>query len=368
MLSKSMCMTLPALLLLLDAYPLGRIRNRRELLGVLREKIPYFAIMLAGIAAEITAELKSHVIAVDSSYGLADIATQPAYRLSFYLWKTVWPVDLQPMYIFPLERDPTDAIYALCIAGVLAASFALLVLARRTPAPLVAWLAFALLLSPILGLLQAGYHFAADRYTYFAGIVPAALVATGLVQLWLQRRLVWISAAAALAALAVLGIQSHQQSKIWRSSNALWRHTVDVDPGNYIGHYNLAHDYADREDYDRAIDHYTRAIRSKQDEPRFWYNRGLAWFAKRKPEQAVADFDRAIELDPQHWQAYNNRGTARLGMSDLEGAVADFTRALEIRPNLPGTLANRARAYERLGDVRAARADRELSRRLHRGT
>jgi hypothetical protein len=325
MLSKSMCMTLPALLLLLDAYPLGRIGSRQQLFAVLREKVPYFAIMLAGIAAEIVAELKSHVIDVDSNYGLADVVTQPAYRLSFYLWKTVWPVDLQPMYIFPLERDPTDAIYALCAAGVLATSFALVVLARRTAAPLAAWLAFALLLSPVLGLLQAGYHFAADRYTYFAGIVPAALLATGLVQLWLRGRLVWVSAALALALLTGLGTMSHRQSKIWRSSNALWLHAVDVDPGNYIGHYNLAHDYASHDDFDRAID-----------------------------------------LDTEHWQAYSNRGTAHSRLGDLDAAVTDFTRALEIRPNLPGTYAKRARAFEQLGETQAARADRQRSRSLQR--
>jgi tetratricopeptide (TPR) repeat protein len=359
-----MVMTLPALLLLLDAYPLGRIRSRADFRSVLREKIPYFTIMAAGIALEIIAELKSDVIALGSSYGLADVATQPAYRLSFYLWKTVWPVDLQPMYIFPLERDPTDAVYALCAIAVVAASLALAVLARRTAAPLVAWLAFALLLSPVLGLLQAGYHFAADRYTYFAGIAPAALVATGLARLWLKRRLVWLSAAIAVCVLAVFAVGSYRQSRIWQSSSALWQHTVAVDPENYIGHYNLAHDYATREDYDRAIDHYTRAIHLKDDEPRFWYNRALGWFAKESPERAVSDFDRALELDPDHWQALNNRGIARLALGDPEAAVADFTRALEIQPNLPGTLRNRARAFEQLGDARAARADRALSRKL----
>ena len=364
MLSKAMVMTLPVLLLLLDAYPLRRLARGRDLLPLLREKILYFVVLALGMGAELYAESKSDVLDMDGSYTFADSISQPAYRLCFYWWKTFVPTDLQPMYILPAERDPTAPVFLLTGAAVVLVTVALVSWAKRAPALLTGWLAFGLLLSPVLGLIHAGYHFAADRNAYAAGIVPAALAATGLALLWQRGRLIPLSAGASVLLIALLGFLSYEQSKIWISSKALWTHTIGVDPDNYIGHYNLGHALSVQGEVDAAIGHYTRAINLKGDEPKFWYNRGLGWNSTGHPGRALLDFDMVIQLDPEHWMALGNRGFLKLGAGDVRGAADDFTRAIEIQPERAGLYERRAEARERLGDETGARADRARSAEL----
>ncbi|MEE2672838.1 MAG: hypothetical protein VX466_03530 [Myxococcota bacterium] len=364
MLSKAMAMTLPVLLLLLDAYPLRRLTSARDLLPLLREKTLYFVVMAVGIGAELLAESKSNAIDTAANYTLADSISQPAYRLCFYLWKIVIPTDLQPMYTLPTERDPMAAAFVLAGAGAILVTVALLWWARRAPALLTGWLAFGLLLSPVLGLIQVGYHFASDRNSYAAAIVPAAMLAGGLALLWQRGRLVLLSAGVSVLLIAWLGFLSYEQSKIWVTSKALWTHTVGVDPGNYIGHYNLGHELTLQGDVEAAIDHYTRAINLKSDESKFWFNRALGWNTANQPMRALLDFDMVIQLDPEHWMALGNRGSLKLGAGDLRGAADDFTRAIEIQPERAGLYERRAQARERLGDETGANADRARSAEL----
>ena len=332
MLSNALCMTLPVLLLLLDTYPLGRIRGTADLLPRLREKLPYFAVTIIGIVIQLSAQSAGEAIDPESTYTVADMLTQPGHRLVFYLQKTVAPVGLYPMYLLPLDRDPFSAAHLLAGGAVVIITAVLFVLARRAPALLTSWLAFGLLLSPVLGLIQVGYHFASDRNAYFAGLVPAALIAGGLARLLVDRRGVWLAAGAALALIVVLAGMSHRQSQTWISSTAMWRHALEHDAENYFAHYNLAHELQAKGELDSAIDHYTRAIFARGDDARLYYNRGVVWAEKREYKRAIPDFDRAIELDPEHWRAFNNRGVTHLGRGDFELAIADFSRAIELAP------------------------------------
>lgn len=362
MLSNALCMTLPVLLLVLDAYPLRRLRGLADVAPMVIEKWPWFAVTIAGIGAQLFAQSAGDAIDPESTYGMADMLTQPGYRLAFYVWKTVWPTGLYPMYTLPLVRDPWSTPYLLCGFGVLLVTLVLVASARRAPALLAGWVAFGLLLSPVLGLVQVGYHFASDRNTYLAGLVPALLIAGGLAWLWTRGRAVVPSALIAGLLIATYGAMSFEQSKIWLSSLTMWRHAVEYDPDNYVAHYGLGHELQSLGEVDLAIDHYTRAIFARDDDARFWYNRGVTFASKRALRRAILDFDQAIAIDPEHWMAYNNRGVARMMQSEYALAIDDFTRALDINPRQRSLYAARARAYEQLGDFASAERDRARSR------
>ena len=362
MLSNALCMTLPVLLLVIDAYPLRRLRGLADLPARVVEKWPWFAVTIAGMAAQLYAQSAGNAIDPESTYGLADMLTQPGYRLSFYLWKTAVPTGLYPMYTLPLVRDPWSTTNLLCAAGVLTITGVLIAFARRAPALLAGWLAFALLLSPVLGLVQVGYHFAADRNTYFAGLVAALLCSGGLAWLWTRGRLVGPTAALAAGVISLYGVMSFEQAKTWRSSVAMWSNALEHDQDSYVAHYSLGHELYDRGEFDLAIDHYTRAIFARDDDARFWYNRGVSWAAKREPTRAIADFDRAIEIDAGHWMAYSNRGVLHMMRGDDELAVDDFTRAIDLMPTGSGLYLSRARAHENLGNHAAAQRDRARAR------
>ncbi|HUK39613.1 MAG TPA: hypothetical protein VLX11_01165, partial [Candidatus Acidoferrales bacterium] len=104
LLGKATAMTLPVVLLILDIYPLrrltGDLRGWRAPAerGVLLEKIP-FAIPAVGFAviAFIGQQQTSAVKSIEN-YGIDSRLGQAFYGASFYLWKTLAPVRLSPLY------------------------------------------------------------------------------------------------------------------------------------------------------------------------------------------------------------------------------------------------------------------------------
>src|SRR5437773_2306129 len=108
-------------------------------------------------------------------------------------------------------------------------------------------------------------------------------------------RIAWPATA---AVLAVLGVLTFRQARVWRDSRALWDHTLALDPTNWTA--------------------YT--------------NRGVARQARGDIDGALADYDMALRYNPGHAEALNDRGIVRFLRGDVDGAIADYTRALEVAP------------------------------------
>ena len=396
LLCKASAMALPLVLLVLDAYPLGRLsRDGPGWRRALTEKIPYFVLVAAAIVVSAIVVAEAPASRELAEHGPVQRLAQAAYGLTLYLWKSLLPLGLSPLY--PLERDldPSRARYLLSAVAVLGITFALAALRRRWPAGLAAWAAYVLILLPLLGLVQRGPQIAADRYTYLASIPWIVLLAAGLERLWgAAPRATW-RAATALAAtatvLGVLGALTVRQVAVWRDSLTLWDHAIRVDPANAIAYLNRGwarHLHGDRVaailDYGRAIRFdphdalafnnrgsarrelrdlggaladLNAALRLKPDFGLAYYNRGIVFQARGDLDAAIADYDAAIRLRPDDPGAYNNRGNARLAKGDLVGARADFDEAVRRGPSLALARMNRARARESAGDVAGAVED-----------
>src|SRR5437016_4869441 len=107
-----------------------------------------------------------------------------AYGLSFYLWKMVVPVNLSPLYELPRALSLVTTPFLLSYGLVVAITAIVLALRRRVPGLPAAWLAYVVVLLPVLGLFQSGPQIAADRYTYLAGLGWASLAGAGLLSTW----------------------------------------------------------------------------------------------------------------------------------------------------------------------------------------
>src|SRR5437762_14217515 len=84
------------------------------------------------------------------------------YGLSFYLWKTVAPVNLSPLYELPPTVNPWAPPFLLSYGLVVAITAIALAFHRRVPGLLAAWGAYIVVLLPVLGLCQSGRQIAAD--------------------------------------------------------------------------------------------------------------------------------------------------------------------------------------------------------------
>lgn len=318
LLSKTLGLTLPFVLLILDLYPLRRIR-RETLLPRLLEKLPHAALMAGGLLMLSFSAGKAEGVHTREQYSYLQSLVQPGFRVCFYAFKTLLPIDLSPLYWY---RPGLGFRQIAGAVALLAATCVLVHFRRRFPSGLSAWVAYGLLIAPASGLVQFGSIFAADRYTYIPCLPFAALFAGAVLALRpvLKARVLGGAVAALLLVFAAL---TSRQCLVWRDSVALWTRAIELEPDVYF-----SREY-----------------------------RGRALAALRQWDLARADFDAAVALNPNWFEIWGSRARTRLMQGDPEGAVADATTALRLEPGWSEGHAARALALAKLGRAREAEAD-----------
>jgi len=305
LLSKAASLGLPAVLLVLDVYPLRRIgfgaksgieRSHRR---VWLEKLPFVVLSLI-----------FGVLAVAAKRSLADLErigimgrlALACYSAWFYLIKTLVPADLHAFPARPEPLDWTQAPYALSMVGVIVVSIGLIRHRRHHPAYLAAWLSYLLLLAPTSGLVTYGRQVIGDRYSYLAMTPWVILVAGGLCQWWaradltigrqLNRRAA--SVAIGLAWIVMLMVLTLRQCQTWADSGALWAHSIQHGGGEYAElHSNLGVWRTMDGDYDAALAELKRAVRLRPDVASFHINLANALAEKGESDEAIAALRRA---------------------------------------------------------------------------
>src|SRR5438128_5632625 len=154
LLAKSMVVNLPVVLLILDVYPLRRLGGAvgwwsEPARRVYVEKIPFVLLAAVASAVALMAQL-SHdtMVPVVQLSGLGRLAVS-MYGVSFYLWKTVAPVNLSPLYELPPTVNPWAPPFLLSSDLVLAITAIVLAFRRRVPGLPAAWVAYTVALSPV---------------------------------------------------------------------------------------------------------------------------------------------------------------------------------------------------------------------------
>jgi len=229
-------MTLPLLLVVLDWYPLGRLRTlrwSREARRILLEKLPFVAVAGVGAAVAYWAVKHNDFFTATTKYPLPSRVAMALYSLVFYLSKTALPMDLSPLYELPSRVDPLDPQFLAAAIAVTLVSVTLVGLARRWPAGLAAWAWYAIVLAPVGGLVHAGFQLAHDRYSYLSCLPFAVLVGGGVVWLIGARRagtvrspLFAASCTALSALLTAFAVLTWLQVQVWADTTSLWTHAT----------------------------------------------------------------------------------------------------------------------------------------------
>src|SRR5207249_5716547 len=217
------------------------------------------------------------------------------YGLSFYLWKTVAPMNLSPLYELPPTVNPWAPPFIVNYGVVVAITAIVLALRRRVPGLPAAWMAYIVVLLPVLGIFQSGPQIAADRYTYLAGLGWAILAGAGLLSCWRSSRrsktgtpATGLLTGIALCVVVGLGVLTWSQAKVWRDSERLWAHTLAIDPDSPLAQNNFGYELYRQGKLAEAIDHYRQALQIKPDYALAHANRVLALIHLRKLAEAFA--------------------------------------------------------------------------------
>jgi protein O-mannosyl-transferase len=374
LMAKQMAVTLPFLLLLLDYWPLGRLRpasaapaagnparkavsvvqqpkpgaGRTRAAGggekiipplrapigpLFREKLPLFAMAAAGSLVIYLVQTHSGIVksVVEFPFSARLANTLTAYVA--YLFKTIWPVHLAVFYPHPGTAFP---LWKAAGAALLLAAATVAVLRSAKPYLVVGWLWYLGTLIPVVGLIQVGVQGMADRYTY----VP--LIGIFLMAVWgsadLARR--WRSGNAVLAAAAALGIAAlailtWHQVGTWRDNITLYSHAVRATENNYWAEYNLGLALMAEERGDEALDHFQEAIRLQPGYADAHLNIGVVQARQGRLDDAAARFRRVLELDPGHREALLNLSLALIRQGNLDEAASRLGELRRLKPEDP---------------------------------
>ena len=352
LMSKAWGLTLPAVLLVLDAWPLRRF-GREPLSRLLLEKAPFALLALGAAVLAFRAQAASGAMDYAAGFSPAQKAAQACFGLCYYVARTVWPADLLPVYALDTALDPGDLRFVLSFVGVAAAAIACVALRRRAPALAAACAVYAIVVSPVLGLTQSGVQLVADRYSFLATIPLALLLAPPIGAL--QRRASTAAAGGVVAVLAlVLIVATRSYAKVWHDSRTLFTYASETDPTEWYPWNELGTMAFQDGDVPRALTLYDRAIAC---DDRAWFayeKRGIARMNVGDTDGAIADYGRAIELYPHSPIAFVNRGGLRMQARDYAGARDDFERALDADPDNEGAWLMLGNARLRLDDAPGA--------------
>jgi protein O-mannosyl-transferase len=333
-------------LIVLDILLLGRcpppgIGRDSERWWIWLEKIPFAVVTAVLMAATLVSRYHARGIwqppPTLAEFGLGSRVMQAFYIWAYYLWKPLWPVHLAPVYTTLVNFHPTDGPFLASAIAVLAITGLLFWRARAWPGVLALWLCHLILLVPMLGVSEHP-HYANDRYCYLAAIPWSIGLAVVVFRTWKfpgwRAGVVVVGA----ATLALGGVASAAQIRIWRDSETLFRYVLaELGPDPYRADIltRLGKVQWGQGRLREAEASYRDAVQTRSDlmEPRG--RLGLVLFQEGRPDEAVEFLGAAARLDSASADARRALVSWLLHAGMLREAVEFCQDAVRLDPRLP---------------------------------
>ncbi|MDX9822523.1 MAG: tetratricopeptide repeat protein [Syntrophales bacterium] len=346
LMAKPTLVTLPFVLLLMDWWPLRRVRPEPALVEVPAVHPPYAGASLPRLVAEKLPLLFLSVLAASIVYvaerNAGALSPLEAFPLAVrfenalvsyvaYLGKTVWPMDLAVYYPHP-GAWPLGRVVA---SGALLTALTQLAvcLAKRRPYGIVGWLWYLGVLVPVIGMVQIGFIAMADRYAYVPQIGLFIIAAWGVPDLLDKMPgKKAVLAALGLCTIAAFIFVSQQQMKTWQNTLTVFQQALRVTVDNSKAHHGMGMAYFRQGRADLAHAHLAESLRIRKED-RVFNDLGTVLMGQRRFAEAERQFREADRLKPGTARYANNLGASLAAQGRLEEAVRHFREALRIDPD-----------------------------------
>jgi tetratricopeptide (TPR) repeat protein len=359
LMAKPMLVTLPFIFLLIDCWPLKRLRlirfhPGRQSLRIIYEKLPFMLLSfgLVYLSSSILSRAQNFVTVKTIPMTLRVSNALVSYVA--YMGKMVWPKNLSVFYPFPASI-PVWQITGAAVVLIFISYWAVKAYGRH-PYLLVGWLWYLGALIPAIGLVQVGLWPAmADRFAYFPLIGLFIILSWGGLALLIRFGLK-PTAAVVLAGglLLIFMTAAHVQVGYWENTATLFRHALDVNEKNTVAYNNLGNALIDQGRYDQAASHYRRAVQLNPANKEAHSNLGIVLAHQNRTDEAIKRFKLALQLDSNYKEAYNNLGFALTKLDRWKEAVKHYEKALLIDSNFIAARKNLAAAFVHQGKIKAA--------------
>ncbi len=414
LMSKPMVVTLPVVMILLDYWPLDRLRSRKitealsdvetvaglmkkgkkknklkkdtlrenisrpavtqatepKIAGIiplwqLKEKIPFFILSAVIAVTTVYSPVKYDALnppdLIPVSF-ISRLANAPVVFVG-YLGKTLCPYDMAVFYPFP-DHIPVWQFMGATLLIILITAV-VIIRAKRMPYLITGWLWFALTIAPVIGIIQiskSAPYAMADRYHYLPSIGLAVMIAWGIPPLIkseeIRKKILF---PAGIIFFAILSILSWKQCGYWKNHIVLFKHTLKVTENNALAHNSIGLAFYRKGKIADAFYHHNEAIRIVPTYAEAYINRGNCYDETGQYHKAIEDFNEAIHLKPHFAMPYYNRGNACRKLGQYQQAIGDYTEAIMLNPDYTEAYRNRAginleHGNERLGCLDAQKA------------
>lgn len=359
--AKPMLVTLPLVMLLLDAWPLGRFSQRAGATRLVVEKLPLLALSAVSATLTLVAQRAGGAVIATDSVSVVERMQHAVASFVLYAMQQAWPAGLSPLHPHPYlpGGEPWSAWQVAGAAVLLVAAAAAAVVAwPRRPYVLVGGAWFAGMLVPVIGLVQVGVQGMADRYAYLPAIGLYVVVVHGALDLLrhrsASRRAGPLMAAGLGLVLATFAALTAAQTRYWRDPVALFGRALAVSSANPVAATNLGDALVRAGRHAEAIEPLREAVRLNPDYALARHNLGVALAETGKSDEAEAQFRAALALNDG--MAVAHRGLA--GLLRVRGELAEaerhYRRAAGLGPPEAGLLNDLAVTLQAQGDFAGA--------------
>jgi tetratricopeptide (TPR) repeat protein len=376
--AKSMLVTLPCTLLLLDCWPLRRFAlipaeaspaqpggprfRPTSVTRLILEKLPLFVLSIAFSAITVVAQVGGGAVSS------ADLLPWP-YRFMnaadaylAYLCKAACPLNLAAVYPHPMRNQAVGvAMVAAALLGAATVWFTRRW--RRQPYLAVGWWWYLGTLVPVIGLVQIGAQGIADRYTY----VP--LIGIFIAGAWWLEELVKmrqvsrrLAGAFCCAAVAAFGACTWNQVGYWKNDLTLWRHSIEVTGPNWQACHCLGDALLWRGSPREALPYLAEVVKLAPDLDAGHVSLGTALMMLGDTPAALVELEYAVRLNRQNADAHQNLALLLEADGRSGEAIGHLRQALEVHPGLWKTHLLLAELLKRQGQFEEA--ERHLRRTL----
>ena len=368
LMSKPMVVTLPFVFLLLDYWPLERIKHfdRQIIYRLVLEKIPFIVLSIVSSVVTFFTQQSSRVVISFDRFPLKFRVGNALVSYIKYMEKMIWPSRMAVFY--PHRYENVSVLYAV-LSAILLLAVTILVLrfAKNHRYLVTGWFWYLGTLIPAIGIVQAGLQARADRYTYIPYIGLFLMLAWGLPQLlskFPQRKIVL--GVSMVIVLTVLGICAHRQTSYWKNGITLFSHTVEVVPqNNWIAYNNLGLAYSHHGRRLEAIEAYKQAIKIKPNLAESYTNMGAAYANLGRLPEAIDAFKMSAQINPDLAEAHYNLGYAYAKLGRYTEAIDIYKQAIKIKPDYAEAHKNLGVAYLAIGDKNSAMAEYNILKSLN---
>ena len=160
------------------------------------------------------------------------------------------------------------------------------------------------------------------------------------------------------------GVEAHQNNNL-DDAITYYTEVISLDSDSSIvplAYNNRGSAYQSKDEIDRAIKDYNKAIKLNPDYALAYYNRGSAYQSKDEIDRAIKDYNKAIKLNPNYASAYNNRGNAYQDKGEIDQAFKDYNKAIKLNPDYALAYYNRGRCWLHLKNWQEARSDLKVAK------